>query len=205
MTKVWVMDQRCHDNVCPQYFSSIRSHRVTGLHYSPANTWHSYNQESRADLLNVIASGFTYVSWYILENRPPYHLLVVFTTLWDSVSFHVIVHHRNEPLLGSTSSDLLHVQSTVVGPNQSCMMTVGIIDYFCGIHRDYCDVFSNLFRLKWFLFLRHLVITVRYLSLYITVFVEMCICNQWQMTRGGKEKKRKKTNIIPLRDLYYVI
>ena len=71
-----------------------------------------YNQENRADLLDVFASGFNYMSSTIDRILIYSSISPCFAIPPRFCSF--TLSQRSFP--GSTSSDLLHLQSTVVGP-----------------------------------------------------------------------------------------
>ncbi len=82
------------------------------LPISPTEARRCYNQEYRADLLDVFASGFNYMS--STSDR-----ILIYSSISPCFAIpprfcSFTVSQRSFPC--STSSDLLHVQSTVVGP-----------------------------------------------------------------------------------------
>jgi hypothetical protein len=113
---------------------------------------------NRAVLLDIIVSVFAYVSWYILENRPPYHLLVVFAILWDSVSFLVILrwctmmyHRANLCLVRPHPTSYMFNRKSWVPINRIRFVydqNWCIINYFCGPSRDHRSCVFSLLKVQ---------------------------------------------------------
>ncbi len=135
--------------------SSLRLSTIFSIHTYTTCNWSTLfsdnyipflQSRNRAVLLDIIVSVFAYVSWYILENRPPYHLLVVFSILWDSVSFLVILrwctmmyHRTNLCLVRPHPTSYMFNRKSWVPINRIRFVydQNWCINYFCGPSRDH--------------------------------------------------------------------